>query len=864
MVPPPATVASPPPDRVVLERGQTIDRFVVIGLVGRGGMGEVYAAYDPELDRKVAIKLLRARGDDADGRARLLREAQAIAKLSHPNVVVVYDVGTFGESVFIAMEFVGGRTLAGWMHERARSHREIMQVFLAAGRGLVAAHAAGLVHRDFKPDNVMVTNDGQVRVMDFGLARQRGEAQPESDAPTTSAATSAAAAATPDPSDDPDSTVNLSKPRKSAPATSGSYLSIKLTQTGVMLGTPAYMAPEQFAVLPTDERSDQFSFGVTLYEALYGVRPFAGDTFLTLMTSVTMGDVGAPPAKTRVPTWLRKVLLRTLQTDPSARFPSMEVLLTALQMDPRARTRRLALGVGVIGCVALAAVVSRRVSGSQEAMCHAGTARWAGIWEANGAASERKDAIRRSFVGTGRTFAERAFSGVSRLLDDYVRRWVDTYTEACEATHVRGEQSAEVLDLRMTCLREKVTEVRALTERLSLADATVVDNAVIAAGALSSLDRCSNVAVLKAVIQPPRDASTRKRVDDLRGALARLDAERNAGHCAAAETIAERLIPQAREVGYQPVLSDVLYAAASWSCIALGTSAQRLREAYFTGLASRQDETAATATIILANLLGGDAKQTEEGRTWLNTGQAMLTRIGDHPLLTTWLLGAEGALLNSEGDHVAAVRVLTTARDAKIKLLGPEHPDVGMSELGLGFALQVAGRYPEALAVDASAVERLTRTLGPDHPWVARALDNEAEVFNLLHRHAEARAAFLRCLDIWTKSGADASDVAYGLTGLGIALIGERRSGQAIEPLERALASREKTHAPADLLAETRFALARALWTRPSARARALGLAREARADYAKVKTAAATVATIDAWLAAPAAKPSAVAAGPT
>src|SRR5450432_1595308 len=164
-----------------LERGRTIDRFVVLGLVGRGGMGEVYAAYDPELDRKVALKLLRAHdgqavsGGHEDGKARLLREAQAIAKLQHPNVVVVFDVGTFGDSVFIAMEFVEGHTVGAWLAAAPRTRREILDVFLAAGRGLAAAHAAGLVHRDFKPDNVMVTNDGQVRVMDFGLARQSSE-----------------------------------------------------------------------------------------------------------------------------------------------------------------------------------------------------------------------------------------------------------------------------------------------------------------------------------------------------------------------------------------------------------------------------------------------------------------------------------------------------------------------------------------------------------------------------------------------------------------------------------------------------------------------------------------------------------------
>src|SRR5436190_17828854 len=175
MPPPPDDAPQPKPAETALERGQSIDRFVVIGLVGRGGMGEVYAAYDPELDRKVAIMLLRARGDSTDGRARLLREAQATARLSHPNVVVVYDVGTFGESVFIAMEFVEGNTIGYWLEAAKRGWREVLDVYVSAGRGLVAAHAAGLVHRDFKPDNVMITKSGQVRVMDFGLAREQSK-----------------------------------------------------------------------------------------------------------------------------------------------------------------------------------------------------------------------------------------------------------------------------------------------------------------------------------------------------------------------------------------------------------------------------------------------------------------------------------------------------------------------------------------------------------------------------------------------------------------------------------------------------------------------------------------------------------------
>src|SRR5215467_5449218 len=169
--PPNERPTSPP-----LTRGASIGRYVILGLVGRGGMGEVYAAYDPELDRKVALKLLRVKPNAgvtmSEGRARTLREAQAIARLSHPNVVVVYDVGTFQDQVFIAMEFVDGETVTLWLETRARRWQEVLKVFLAAGRGLLAAHEKGLVHRDFKPDNVMVGRDGDVRVMDFGLARQ--------------------------------------------------------------------------------------------------------------------------------------------------------------------------------------------------------------------------------------------------------------------------------------------------------------------------------------------------------------------------------------------------------------------------------------------------------------------------------------------------------------------------------------------------------------------------------------------------------------------------------------------------------------------------------------------------------------------
>jgi tetratricopeptide (TPR) repeat protein len=859
MASPPVNIPSAPEGGVILERGQTIDRFVVLGLVGRGGMGEVYAAYDPELDRKVAIKLLRARGEAADGRSRLLREAQAIAKLSHPNIVVVYDVGTFGQSVFIAMEFVEGSTVGHWLHAGARPWREVRKVFLAAGRGLAAAHAAGLVHRDFKPDNVMLTKDGQARVMDFGLARQMGDKEEavraEMPLPTSGAET---IGETFDPSYDPEATINLAK-KGGGPslATSGKYLSVKLTQTGAMLGTPAYMAPEQFAVRPTDARTDQFSFCVALYEGLYGQRPFAGDSFISLMTSVTTGAVGEAPAKTKVPGWMRKVLLRGLQTDPDRRFPSMNALLTALETDPTVRVRRVGMAVGALLCLGALAVGARRMVGSQRALCQGGGQRLAGVWEPRGVASLRKDAIHRSFVATGKSYAEQAFTGATRLLDGYASRWTGMYQDACEATHVRGEQSAEVLDLRMGCLQERLASVRALTDLFVHADEKVVENAVSAAGALPLFDRCADVALLKAVVRPPEDEKLRKRVEALREKQARFAALADAGHCDEAAQMARGLLQDIRATGYMLLLADTLNTAGHLAdqCIGSAQGIDWFREAYSAGLASHHDEAAAQAAVLLSGGLGGNngsASQPEAARQWLAIARAMIARIGGRPLLEAWGLIAEGDILQGEGNLMSAVAVFERSRLAIEKTLGRDHPDVFVAAMNIGNVLQLSGHDAEALTVDTTARKGVSRILGPDHPRVAQFWNNEGEVLNHLHQYSAARVAFQTSLDIWRRSNAEPLYVSYELTGLGLAYLGEGRAAEAVPPLEEALRIRDEARTAPDLLGEVRFGLARALWRRPVGRERARQLAREARADYSRVKTATAQVVEIDAWLRAP------------
>jgi serine/threonine protein kinase len=856
--------ASTSPAGVVIERGQSIDRFVVIGLVGRGGMGEVYAAYDPELDRKVAIKVLRARAGNTEGRARLLREAQAIAKLQHPNVVVVYDVGTFGDGVFIAMEFVEGRTLTGWLHAGGRSRKDILRVFLAAGRGLAAAHAAKLVHRDFKPDNVMVTNDGQVRVMDFGLARHSSEPTGATAAATnleTSAVLAKVAAITLDP----DATANLGLGGagvQAAPAApSGSYLAAKLTLTGAMLGTPAYMAPEQFAIQPTDERTDQFSFCVALYEFLYGQRPFEGDTFLVLMAAVATGSVRPPPASTRVPRWIRNILLRGLETDPARRFPSMNALLSALETDPSVRTKRLSAGVGLLACLALAAFVARKSAGTQHALCRGGAERWAGVWEAEGAPSARKTAIREAFGASGKSYAGQAFTSASRFIDEYVTKWLAMYTDACEATHVRGEQSTEVLDLRMSCLNERLGAARALGDVFARGGGDVVQNAVSAAGALPRIDRCADVELLKAVIKPPEDEATRKRVDALRDEKATLVALRDSGKCTDAIRLGDALIPKAKQLGYLPLVAETLDAATfptANMCTHSSVGVERYQEVYAAAIAAHDDELAARAATLAGNFTTLDEiGDYAAAKMWLAIARSTIARIGGNLLLEAWAHSTEAGLDMHAEDWNGALGAYSQARLEKEQALGKNHPDVGISDINIGWVLQLAGHLDEAADADADAREGLTRVLGPEHPMVALASLNEADVLLLLHRYAEAHLRLGRALDIWTKAGTDPWMVAFVRTSLGTSLLGEGRPAEAIAPLETALAAREAKTTDPEHLGETRFALAHALWSRPADRARARRLAVAARADYARVKTGAAksAQAQIEAWLEAPTAK---------
>ena len=798
----------------MLERGAAIGRFVVLGLLGRGGMGEVYAAHDPELDRKVAIKLLRAgsESESPEGRLRLMREAQAIARVSHPNVVVVYDVGTLGKRIFIAMELVDGNTLRYWMHARQRTWPEILEVFTAAGRGLWAAHERELVHRDFKPDNVMIAADGQVRVMDFGLVQLGGEqarGKAEASAPAALERTGVAAGA----EEDLLSTRPIRAVQVAGPNPVVSALSIDLTQTGVALGTPAYMSPEQFRNEPTDARTDQFSFCVALYEAIYGERPFPGASLDELSRSVCDGQIRAPPEGTRVPSWIREVLLRGLRREATLRWPSMRALLAELEKHP--------------------AVASRR---RFEA---AAAARLAGIWEAprGDAAVEtpEKGQMREAFLSTGKAYAAKAWDGASQVLDRYARRWSELYVEACEATHVREEQSAEVLDLRMACLREGLEDLEALVKMFRRPTAAVAENAIGAANALGNLERCENIELLRAVVRPPADPAARQQVDRLRSQLVEVRAFCRVGRLNEGAAAIGPLERAARELQYAPLLADVLLALARLyeERGAVDAAARSSEEALLTAVECRHEEVAATTAVLLVGYECERGSDVGAAEVWSRLAEALLRRIGGHDLLWGWLFNNRAIVRAKQGRSAEALEDARLALGAKEKALEPGHPDIGFSVGNMAVYHDDLDQLAEAVTHCRRAVEIVERGLGPDHPRTALQLSNLSEFLSRCGQWDEATAAAAaRALTIFEReTDAEGLFVFVSLNALGFAHLGAGRVDEAVPVLERANRIGEVRAPTSAYRGRVRFALGRALAAAGREPARAMALAKAAEHD---------------------------------
>ncbi len=710
--------AERPEERQALAAGDKLGRYVVLELLGSGGMGEVYTAYDPELDRRIALKVIRPSagnsGNQTETRGRLAREAQAMAQLSHPNVIPVFDVGTLGEDVYVAMEFVDGVDLRGWLGEQKRSWREVLEVFLAAASGLAAAHAAGLVHRDFKPDNVLIGKDGRVRVIDFGLARQ-------ADAPASDHLGVGASATS------ERSTLESHKSTRHIPVT---------TETGAVMGTPAYMAPEQFEGKATDARTDQFNFAVALYEALFGERPFAGDSYAALAVNVTDGTLKPLPADTEVPAWLANAVIVGLSREPNARYETMVDFIEAL--TPVEQSRRFwpwLAGGGLLLIAATVLVVRFAAGAGGPPPCQGLDKPLQGVWD-----PARKAEVSAAFRATGLAYAEDVWNRVETSLDDYASRWTQARVDACQATSVRKEQSNEALARRMACLDRRLSELDEVVTVMATADADVIENAAQAAASLSSIAACSNRTVLMQGAVLSDEGIDRR--------LARVKALDAAGKYREGLVLALQTLEVTRATPGRPGEARALqWVGRLQSSVGDAAEAlERLFEAVRVADAAGDAAAEASAWVSIVSVTTSALGRPAEGARWAEHAKLAIEQAGNDPELQARLHQASGSVFFNQKEYEKALPAFRAAAAMYQRIFGENDWRVAQARGMVASTLRRMNRNEEAASEHLAALEIMDRALGPNHPRVAALLNNAAITLTKLRRFDEAKALYERAI----------------------------------------------------------------------------------------------------------------------
>ena len=749
---------------------------MVLETLGEGGMGKVVAAYDPYLDRKVAIKLLRPEVWEkrtSAGRQRLLREARALAKLSHPNVIAVHELGSLGDQGFVAMEFAAGGTLRHWLAETERSWREVLDVFIKAGRGLAAAHAIGLVHRDFKPDNVLLTEDGRVRVADFGLVSAMAS---EADGPSTL-----------------DDSIDSSPPTWIAEASDHSSSdnadTNRLTKTGIFMGTPGYMSPEQRRADEVDARADQYSFCVALYEGLYGELPFDPRSPLEVALSIHDDQMRDPPVRSAVPGWVLDILRRGLAAEPEKRYPSMDALLDDLDNDPVATARRrrknlaIAAAFAVLAALAIAGIAR---SGAPDTRCQRAGEKLAGVWD-----GDRRAAVERAFAATGRPYATDAFSRTAQRLDDYAASWVAARTEACEATHVRGEQSEAALDLRMRCLDRRSSQLDALVNVFAgEADPEVLDNAVLATAELVPVAACADIETLESAVPLPHDPVRRAQIERAQRRLDEALTLKNAGKYDPGLTATKGVLNDARELDFRPLEAEasVLVAELLVATGKYGESEAAYQDGLRVAAEARSHELVAEIWTRLIFVIGVRQRRAKEALALRVPAEIALAQAAGGPRLKADLLKALGSVSWVQGKYDEAQSHYESSLALYQSALGDEHPGPATTLSNLGLVLKAKGNHAEAQTYYQRAIATFERTLGPEHPDVARPLNNLGVLLVVMGKYDEAEKHHRRALAIYENAlGPEHPRVASTLNNLGLVLKERGSYDRAHARFERAL-----------------------------------------------------------------------------
>ncbi len=881
----PASPAAADGRAALPKRGALLSRFVVLDWIGAGGMGLVCSAFDPQLERKVAIKILRpwvAFGESAaQASERLLREARAMARLVHPNVVTVHEVGTVGDQVFLAMELVEGGSLRAWLGCRRRGWRGVRDVLLQAGRGLAAAHAAGVVHGDFKPDNVLVGEDGRARVTDFGLARDLLGADQrvcagdsgESEAPR-----------------DVSTAVN---PR----ASSG------------LQGTLPYLAPEQRHGGPASCKTDQFGFCVTLYEALYGTLPPSSSP--NGATSATPGRAPEMPRRGGVPRFVRGVLGRGLSPDPEQRFPSIDALVAALAKEPllaRRRVRWLAAAL-VVPLLAVGVLQwnERRALDHCQKASELGAA-WNPLLS---------HAVRASLARSGKPWAQATWRRVDERLGTYAASWAAERAQACRAEPHWGEQRDKTTRARLACLDRQLVDFSALVETFAAgAGDELLDNAVAATWKMDAPARCARALPVAPSRALPNDASAAQRVNELYGQLARLRALGKFGQYAPAREVGTSLEQAARALGHSQLEAEALseLGAAAQGLALYDVATEHFEAAARQFLAVGDDRALALAFSELART-EFERRNNAQSARWADYAAAARQRLGrddeldarlaltrayinfasgELPLATRRLeeiipvvegagdqytltnaYSLLGSVLGDQGEGERAVQMqqratemavrvfgretpqasnalnnlatayanagrftesLAVARDClslRQELLGPEHPKTAWSHVKVGQALLSLGRDGEALPELQVGVQGVERALGNDSPRLVGPLSLRGQAERALGHASQGIASCQRALSVAEKSSKNPALKAEPLLCIGEAQLALGAAWAAVAPLERAFAVAEES-AYADLRALAGLLLARAVWQSRGARAQAKELASAARVQLIK------------------------------
>jgi len=733
--------------------GESIGRFVVERRLGAGAMGVVLLAHDPDLGRPVAIKLVRVRGAGTHGRVRLLREAQSVAKIQHPNVIAVHEVGTHDEQVYVVMEYVDGGTLREWVAAQPRAWPEVLEVYRQAGRGLVAAHNAGLVHRDFKPDNVLIGSGGRVRVTDFGIVGVVGEGP---DVATL------------------DEEVSLEQ-------------GARLTRTGAIVGTPAYMPPEQYGAGTIDARSDQFAFCVSLYEALFGERPYVGDNMGALLHSMQSDAVREVPEHD-VPDPIVDAILRGLRSEPELRHPTMDALLRALEPAPtRKKWPWVLAGAGVVGVGAAAYVLGG--AGEPETVasfdCGDAQAAFASTWN-----DQRRAALKRTFDERGGAGPD-AFERVAEALDAREAEWIAGFGAACEDRR-SGRQPIATYELRNACLedaREATdTFISILSEGPREDAAGLVDGALSSVSLLRRIDRCSDTDVLHAAIWPTE--AQREAQAPIERDLAKARLMLLAGQHHEVVAFATSLEVRSRALGADAVHAAVLetLARGEMQTGLLDKAEAHAREATSLAAKARDTSIEARAAGTLMFVIGPGLGRGAEALGMMAAGESAAARTHD-PRARSYFKAAEAVVRSQNGDlegaEAAAKEVITilealdrpppdelanaysnraglaTARgdleaawadqrkalDVAASGLGTSHPLYGAFALSLGASLSSAGVYEEAIQHDMEALRAWETALGRNHTSCALALNYAGIAQLALGRMEDAGASFAEALE---------------------------------------------------------------------------------------------------------------------